>query len=93
MAQSVVSRRDFLKVSSTAGAGLMIGVFLPVKKRFVDAGLVSEQSFDPSAFLSINPDNTVTITVARSEMGQRVRTSLPMIIADELGADLSLIHI
>ena len=31
MAQSVVSRRDFLKVSSTAGAGLMIGVFLPVK--------------------------------------------------------------
>ena len=93
MAQSVVSRRDFLKVSSTAGAGLMIGVFLPVKKRFVDAGLVSEQSFDPSAFLSINPDNTVTITVARSEMGQRVRTSLPMIIADELGADWSQVNI
>ena len=93
MAHPTVSRRDFLKVSSTAGAGLMIGVFLPAKKRLVEAGLVSGQPFEPNAFLAINPDNTVTVTVMKSEMGQQVRTSLPMIIADELDADWSQVKI
>ena len=93
MAHPTVSRRDFLKVSSTAGAGLMIGVFLPAKERLVEAGLVSGQPFEPNAFLTINPDNTVTVTVMKSEMGQQVRTSLPMIIADELDADWSQVKI
>ena len=93
MVHPTVSRRDFLKVSSTAGAGLMIGVFLPVKERLIDAGLVSGQPFEPNAFLAINPDNTVAITVAKSEMGQHIRTSLPMIIADELDADWSQVKV
>jgi isoquinoline 1-oxidoreductase beta subunit len=93
MGQSAVSRRDFLKVSSTAGAGLMIGVFLPAKERLVAAGLAPAQPFEPNAFLAISPDNAVTITVAKSEMGQHVRTSIPMIVADELGADWSQIQV
>ncbi len=44
------SRRDFLKVSSAAGAGLIIGVVLPYKHRLVAAGLV-EQTFDPNVWI------------------------------------------
>ncbi|MBH30993.1 MAG: hypothetical protein CMG71_03260 [Candidatus Marinimicrobia bacterium] len=93
MPESSVSRRDFLKVSSTAGVGLMIGVFLPAKERLVAAGLAPSQPFEPNAFLAIHPDNSVVITVAKSEMGQHVRTSLPMILGDELEADWSQITV
>ena len=50
-------------------------------------------SFAPSVFLRIDNNNSVTITVARSEMGQGVRTSLPMIVAEELDADWSLVRV
>ena len=86
------SRRDFLKVSSAAGAGLIIGVVLPYKHRLVAAGLV-EQTFDPNVWIKISPDSKVTITLAKSEMGQGVKTSLPMIVADELDVDLQKIEI
>ena len=86
------SRRDFLKVSSAAGAGLIIGVVLPYKHRLVAAGLV-EQTFDPNVWISIHPDNTITIFAAKSEMGQHIRTSLPMIVAEELEADWSQVRV
>ena len=44
-------------------------------------------SFRPSVWLRVLPDNTVVVTVNKSEMGQGVYTSLPMIVADELDAD------
>ena len=43
--------------------------------------------FEPSVYVHINSDNTVGIVVHRSEMGQGIRTSIPMIVADELEAD------
>ena len=51
------------------------------------------ESFSPNAYLRITPDNKVTIVVARSEMGQGVRTALPMILAEELEADWKQIEI
>ena len=51
------------------------------------------KAFSPNAYLKITPDNKVTIVVARSEMGQGVRTSLPMILAEELEADWKQIQI
>lgn len=48
---------------------------------------------DPLVFVSIDPDGTVTITAHRSEMGQGPRTSLPMVLADELDADWSQVKI
>lgn len=48
---------------------------------------------DPSIFVAIDPDGTVTITAHRSEMGQGSRTSLPMVLADELEADWSRVRI
>ena len=48
---------------------------------------------DPRIFISINPDGTVTVTVHRSEMGQGVRTSIAMAIADELEADWNRVRV
>jgi len=78
---SPLSRREFVGVGIAAGAGLVIGFYLPHK------GGVEKESFSPNAYLRITPDNKVTIVVARSEMGQGVRTALPMILAEELEAD------
>ena len=85
---SPLSRRDFLVVGTAAGAGLVIGFYLP-------HGTSSSPRvvFEPNAYLKITPDDKITIIVARSEMGQGVRTSLPMILAEELEADWTKIAI
>lgn len=77
---SPLSRREFLAAGAAAGAGLVIGFYLP-------HGSSSSTTFSPNAFLKIAPDGKITIVVARSEMGQGVHTSLPMILAEELEAD------
>jgi isoquinoline 1-oxidoreductase beta subunit len=86
------SRRDFLKVTSASGVGLIIGVALPYKERLIAAGIV-ENSFEPNVWIKISPDNKVVITLAKSEMGQGVKTSLPVIVAEELDVDLQKINI
>ena len=77
-----LTRRDFLALGVVAGGGLALGVHLPGQRR-----LRSSAAFEPGAFVRISPDNKVTIWMARAEMGQGVRTSLPMVVADELDAD------
>jgi isoquinoline 1-oxidoreductase subunit beta len=84
---SPLSRREFVAAGVAAGAGLVIGFYLPHK-----SGSQSE-TFSPNAYLRITPDNKVTIVVARSEMGQGVHTALPMILAEELEADWKNISI
>ncbi len=87
---STMNRRDFLKVSLTAGGGLLICLNLPAK--LTEVGETAPY-FQPNPFLRINPDRTITVWVARSELGQGVRTSLPMIVAEELGANWSDIRV
>src|ERR1035438_3252365 len=84
---SPISRREFVTAGVAAGAGLVIGFYLP------HGGTSHQESFSPNAYLRITPDNRVTIVVARSEMGQGVRTALPMILAEELEADWKQIEI
>ena len=84
---SLLSRREFVTTGVAAGAGLMIGFYLPHKSG------AHQETFSPNAYLRITPDNRITIVVARSEMGQGVRTALPMILAEELEADWQLIAI
>ena len=84
---SPFSRREFVTAGVAAGAGLVIGFYLPHKSAS------REESFSPNAYLRIAPDNKITIVVARSEMGQGVRTALPMILAEELEADWKQIAI
>lgn len=86
---SPISRRQFLVGGAVAGAGLVLAFYIPPH------GLhpVGEQVFTPNAYLHIAPDGKVTVVVARSEMGQGVRTALPMILAEELEADWKHIEI
>lgn len=84
---SPLSRREFIAAGVAAGAGLVIGFYLP------HGSSPSGGAFAPNAYLKITPDGKITIAVARSEMGQGVRTSLPMILAEELEADWKQIAI
>ena len=84
---SPLSRREFVAAGVAAGAGLVVGFYLP------HGGHSEKDSFSPNAYLRIAPDNKITIVVARSEMGQGVRTALPMILAEELEADWKQIEI
>ena len=81
-----ISRRDFLKSSALAGGGLLLACHLPFGTLdAIAAG--GEAPFAPNAFLRIGTDESVTIIVNKSEMGQGVYTALPMLLAEELCCD------
>ena len=84
MAIVKVSRRDFVKISSVATAGLVLGVRLDAQTR-------GRYEFGP--LIEIGSNGDVTIWVAKSDMGQGVRTALPMIVAEELDADWQRVKI
>jgi isoquinoline 1-oxidoreductase beta subunit len=82
-----LTRRQFLKLS---GTGLAIAVAsTSTGIRLLSAAEVKKegQSFRPNAWIEVRADNIVVVTVNKSEMGQGIYTSLPMIVADELDAD------
>ena len=85
------SRRNFLKttaVTSLTTSGFIFGIALP-STQAIAAGLVHT----PNAWVHIADDNTITLLSARSEMGQGVYTSMPMLIAEELNVDLKTIKV
>jgi isoquinoline 1-oxidoreductase subunit beta len=79
------SRRSFLKVSAVAGGGTLFVLHMDPTELFAQGppGFTPPQ-FQALAFVTINPDNTFTITSKNPEIGQGVKNMLPMIIADEL---------
>ncbi|MCU0411163.1 MAG: xanthine dehydrogenase family protein molybdopterin-binding subunit [Bacteroidetes bacterium] len=82
---NTIDRREFIKVASAAGTGLVLAFYLPAT---ADAAVdTSGGTFEPNVWLRIGTDNRVTITLSRSEMGQGIMTSMAMIVADELDAD------
>lgn len=91
------SRRDFLKTGAIVGGGLVVAFVIPGAKRFAmaqeTAATVATAAFAPNAFLRIGSDDSVTVLLAHSEMGQGVWTALPMLIAEELDADWSKIKV
>jgi isoquinoline 1-oxidoreductase beta subunit len=88
------SRRQFLKDSAVLMGGLVIGFYLPGKGgRAFAAEAPPKPVYPPNAFIRIAPDNSITIIVNKSEMGQGVYTSLPMLIAEELEADWRQIRV
>lgn len=83
------SRRDFLKIGGLFSGGLALGVslFSCNEKGEKTATLA------PNVYLTISSAGDITLIAHRSEMGQGIRTSLPLVIADELGADWSKVKI
>ena len=89
-----LERRAVLKASLLAGGGLALEVLIPLPALALDA--MDDKSATPtqlSAFVSIAPDGTVTIISKNPEIGQGVKTSLPMMVADELDCDWSQVRI
>ena len=85
-----VDRRQFIKAS----AGLVIGMYIaPRLGRAAAAAATGKPLPDANAFLRIGADDSVTVLLSHSEMGQGVWTTLPMLIAEELGCDWSKIKV
>jgi isoquinoline 1-oxidoreductase beta subunit len=85
-----VSRRDFLK--NTSATALIIGFGLPV----VSGRAVAQSAtgtFAPNAYLRLTPDDRITVVCGSAEMGQGVLTAIPMLLAEELDADWSKVHV
>src|SRR5881296_1917944 len=92
-ASAGITRREFLETTGAAGAGLVIGFHLPASGRGRGGAPLAAAPFAPNAWLRIGADESVLVIVDRSEMGQGVTTSLPMLLAEELDADWSKIRI
>jgi isoquinoline 1-oxidoreductase beta subunit len=89
--ESEITRRRFLGTGFAGSAALVVGFYIP-------ADLVAQNQETPrpnpfNAWVRITPDGQVTLTLAKSEMGQGVMTALPMILAEELDADWSQIRV
>jgi isoquinoline 1-oxidoreductase beta subunit len=85
------SRRDFLKASAAAGGGLLLTFALPVLSKAA-AGNEADGAV-LNAYVRIAPDNIITIISKEPEIGQGIKTSLPMVVAEELDADWNQVRI
>ena len=73
------TRRDFLRISATAAGGLLVSW--------------CQDPFQPNPYVRIDADGAISIWSKQPEIGQGVKTSLPMMVADELDADWSRVHV
>ena len=89
-----MSRRLFLKVSGMAGGGMVLAFQFGMASR---SGLAASQEgakeFAPNAYIRIPSDGKIVIFAKNPEVGQGVKTALPMIVAEELDADWSDVHV
>src|SRR5271166_1035050 len=83
---SSLDRREFLKKSVAGGAALVIGVYLPGKYEAL-AGVPAKEPTAINAWVQIAADDTTTLLIDKSEMGQGINTALTMILAEELDLD------
>ncbi|WDE01314.1 xanthine dehydrogenase family protein molybdopterin-binding subunit [Thalassomonas actiniarum] len=93
---SNTGRRSFMKMAGVAGGGLVLGVSLPGYaggKTEKMAGLASESTFNPNAFIHLSENGDTLIYCGRCEMGQGISTALPSAVADEMEADWSRVRV
>ncbi|MCA3864977.1 MAG: molybdopterin-dependent oxidoreductase, partial [Burkholderia sp.] len=80
-------------VPSLAHAAAPVQPPVSANPQYGGAGMPHGLRDDPNLFVAIAPDGTVTVTCIRSEMGQGVRTSVALVVADELGADWARVKV
>jgi isoquinoline 1-oxidoreductase beta subunit len=88
-AASSLSRRKFLCASAAAGGGLMLSLSLP----FANGAAEAADNFAPNAFIRIEGDGQIVLTMPYVEMGQGTYTSIPMLIAEELEVELKQVRL
>src|SRR5688572_26630540 len=88
-----VNRRQFLQVSALAGGGILISTSFEPLGRLEAMSPVQGAGFAPNAFIRMTPDGIVTIVAKNPEIGQGVKTMLPMLIAEELDVDWNKVRI
>src|SRR5688500_17404448 len=81
------TRRDFLRVSAIAGGGILFASYVDTLEAATAPWAKVPVDFAPNAFIKMTPDGIVTIIAKNPEIGQGVKTMLPMIIADELDVE------
>jgi isoquinoline 1-oxidoreductase beta subunit len=86
---SPVNRREFLRVTGIAGGGILLGAYVveSVARTTESWAAQPVAEFAPNAYIRITPDGKVTIIGKNPEIGQGVKTMLPMLIAEELDVD------
>ena len=87
-----LDRRNFLIGGVVIGGGLYVGMRL-AENRFDAAPAGSGRTLAPNAFVRIAPDDTVTVTIGKSEMGQGIYTGMAMTLAEELDVDPARIKV
>jgi isoquinoline 1-oxidoreductase subunit beta len=88
-----VSRREFVK-AGVAVSGLVVALQLPAYARTAASALAGTgATLSPSAFLQVSADGVVTLWLTKSEMGQGVRSALPMIVAEELEVPVETVRV
>src|SRR5450631_3143664 len=91
---NAISRRKFLASSALSGASLVIAFHIPRRAEALLLAAGPKKPLPaPNAFLKIAPDGSVTVQLSHCEMGQSIWTTLPMLIAEELGCDWSKIKV
>ncbi|MFK8029343.1 MAG: molybdopterin cofactor-binding domain-containing protein [Gammaproteobacteria bacterium] len=85
---STLSRRQFMKLGVAASGGLMLSVQLPAL-----AATGKKTLTDPWLYVDIAPDSSVTIGARGAEIGQGVKTSLPMLVAEELDVPWTAVNV
>jgi isoquinoline 1-oxidoreductase beta subunit len=92
-----INRRRFLKIGACSGAVLTLGIYLGAggEKRKSTAEVWPDRPghFQPNAWLSIGDDESVTVRVHHTEMGQGITTALAMVVAEELDADWAKVRV
>ena len=88
------TRRNFMKIAATAGGGLLLGFHWGSSEASTIqlVGAVADD-INFNSYLSISPEGVITIFSPNPELGQNIKTSFPMIVAEELDADWSKVKV
>jgi isoquinoline 1-oxidoreductase subunit beta len=88
-----VHRRDFLVTAGLAAGSLLLKCAVHPPETLASAGTETAKAIPLNAWLKIGTDDSITIVVSQAEMGQGIRTTLPAVLAEELGADWSRVQL